>query len=1240
MRHCGCYEHGIPTLKQSLEKGHLLGTGFNHDLGDPFKGKLISVPPPTEDYAVSLLTDYNRKCTDPLMFLLNRSENVAPGIGSTTFLAPEFRNRWDKWMEDLEPGLVPCRLCSLGLPHDAFSKTQVQDWNRRGVRARPRCRNCLEAVSSVRSGAGSPSVQDDTCDLDPTGILADEAGRLTGNAEEIDDLLQRAWGPIFAMYVDGGEPDWEEFEKRFGEHFRSAVMNVSDITGPELRIEGWRVEELAALSDLLLDRLAEFYNVVERTATWPHSLERAVVSLIPKGQGSRPLDLRPISDLKGWQELWATSGQHAFRADHSTEDVFWVLALQVEAALLDCRHLYGLKFDFANRILGRLNTMYLKLVRRFKFAGSVGKEFRATNGILQGCISVILLNALLSVWARAVEAEVTGVSADTFADDVGVSSYEPASTQLAADLTNEFARLTNQELSIKKSFSFTTAVSMDPVFVAGEALQIKRHADVLGASISFDGSTQAGKSKDKATQATLLANRLFWLPLSWEQKSQVAKALVMGKVLFGSSVADADIMSLKKLRSAIVRALWSKRSRFRCLEIVFTFLAPGHQLDPMWALAHHAIMVAQSMLQRRPELRDMFAAVWRARQTERSRLPGPVGKLVAAATLMGLSWGSALELRKGDGDTMDVLLSSRGELGHFLREGMRRVCWHRAAERRADMAGLEGVVDVDATVSLLRTRSCEYVHQGILRNILAGSLAFGHRLFKAGILPDDRCRFCSAGCPETAVHMFWECPAWQSERGKHSLAIGSYRSDWPNYFKLCGIMTAEVALLPLSSMSEHSVAALATAPDAHLDHEHPAETLLEGKVVVYTDGACVRNQHKALRRAGYGAFWGPGHIQNWSAPLRGRCKRNQRAELQAVVHVLQHEARDVHIKSDSEYVVKGFLHHRLAWRALGWRKVSHRDLWQALDELVEARLPGAVRMSKVKGHANYSQGCQGWTASWLLGCPLVFFAGQPVAEDRLSHAFITNVRARQNWSQSCDEAKGSSWDDCEWDDVCQYPTPVVDAYDCEQALGNVSSWPEVKRAWCCSRHGLGCPKQEVAKYDCQRGWVDGAPLWGDEQRYWCCFHTGLGCVSTSKPYDCAAGLENWKAGWSEQKKHWCCENEGTACRVQFDCAAGLANWEHGWTQDKKQWCCRAGHATCIKESHGYDCDADFSRWQAVWPEDKRTWCCHNTDRGCFKVESFTERYDCYNDVPSWDTHRRKWCCEHHRDTCDVGLPAQ
>ncbi|CAE8606749.1 unnamed protein product [Polarella glacialis] len=185
MRQCGCYEHGIPKLKQSLEKGHLLGTGFNHDPDDPFKGKLISVPPPTEDDLVSLLADYNRKCKDPLKFRKHASAQVRNAFGHFPFAAfgygtlteflmkhgfdiPNFDKmaEKDKWMEDLEPGLVPCRLCRLGLPRDAFSKTQVQDWNRLGARTRPRCRNCLEAASSVRSGTGSPSVQDATCDLE------------------------------------------------------------------------------------------------------------------------------------------------------------------------------------------------------------------------------------------------------------------------------------------------------------------------------------------------------------------------------------------------------------------------------------------------------------------------------------------------------------------------------------------------------------------------------------------------------------------------------------------------------------------------------------------------------------------------------------------------------------------------------------------------------------------------------------------------------------------------------------------------------------------------------------------------------------------------------------------------------------------------------------------------------------------------------------------------------------------
>ena len=93
------------------------------------------------------------------------------------------------------------------------------------------------------------------------------------------------------------------------------------------------------------------------------------------------------------------------------------------------------------------------------------------------------------------------------------------------------------------------------------------------------------------------------------------------------------------------------------------------------------------------------------------------------------------------------------------------------------------------------------------------------------------------------------------------------------------------------------------------------------------------------------------HADNYSAPLPGQVQTNQRSELAAVIYVLQSEARDVHVKSDSAYVVNGCCKHRFSWSALGWRKVKNLDLWQELHGLLQSR-PGAVLVTKVKGHAS------------------------------------------------------------------------------------------------------------------------------------------------------------------------------------------------------------------------------------------------------------------------------------------------
>ena len=72
----------------------------------------------------------------------------------------------------------------------------------------------------------------------------------------------------------------------------------------------------------------------------------------------------------------------------------------------------------SDRILKPIRHVYDNLTRRFKFASGVGKPFKTTNGILQGCpLSVVLFNALCSILSKAIEQE-SVVKPESYADDL------------------------------------------------------------------------------------------------------------------------------------------------------------------------------------------------------------------------------------------------------------------------------------------------------------------------------------------------------------------------------------------------------------------------------------------------------------------------------------------------------------------------------------------------------------------------------------------------------------------------------------------------------------------------------------------------------------------------------------------------------------------------------------------------------------------------------------------------------
>ncbi|MFG0251903.1 MAG: ribonuclease HI [Phycisphaerales bacterium JB038] len=127
-------------------------------------------------------------------------------------------------------------------------------------------------------------------------------------------------------------------------------------------------------------------------------------------------------------------------------------------------------------------------------------------------------------------------------------------------------------------------------------------------------------------------------------------------------------------------------------------------------------------------------------------------------------------------------------------------------------------------------------------------------------------------------------------------------------------------------------------------------------IELYTDGACRGNPGPGgwaylTRRAGESQVREDAGAEAETT--------NNRMELMAVIRGLESLAgpAEVHLYSDSVYVVKGLTEWLDGWLAKGWRNaarkpVKNKDLWQRLVQLREEH---ELRAHWVKGHADHPE---------------------------------------------------------------------------------------------------------------------------------------------------------------------------------------------------------------------------------------------------------------------------------------------
>ncbi|MCB6182478.1 ribonuclease HI [Leeia sp. TBRC 13508] len=123
-------------------------------------------------------------------------------------------------------------------------------------------------------------------------------------------------------------------------------------------------------------------------------------------------------------------------------------------------------------------------------------------------------------------------------------------------------------------------------------------------------------------------------------------------------------------------------------------------------------------------------------------------------------------------------------------------------------------------------------------------------------------------------------------------------------------------------------------------------------LTIYTDGACKGNPGPG----GWGAIlcYGEKKKEIWGGEKE---TTNNRMEMSAVIESLKLLKRNcnIHIYTDSQYVLKGMTEWLSGWKARGWKTASkdpvkNSDLWMKLDDLAR---PHDITWHWVKGHAGH-----------------------------------------------------------------------------------------------------------------------------------------------------------------------------------------------------------------------------------------------------------------------------------------------
>ena len=653
---------------------------------------------------------------------------------------------------------------------------------------------------------------------------------------ELHQMMLKDWSPLFNRYLDRQPPQYSDFIAEFPESlsplrehtahnpFSLPRLNSQMITDTIKNLkptapgaDGWNVCEMQSLSHIAIELLTEIFNTIELCAIWPSTLFEVPVAALRKGEGSSPLDIRPISltpilyriwararfftQLQPWHVQWLPSQLRGGAPGRDAVDAFYDLALEAEFCAQTNRPLYGVLYDYTKCFdlvawpvekglltdlgmpLHVLEPMYAyaaNIQRRFKLGSCVGPKFSNTNSISQGCpLAILRINALTGAWARAIanQPSLTQCSVGGYVDDRNLRSTSLQQLHNAIHISEKFDKATDAVLNLKKTHLFATTTAsrkqLSSIKFDGREVTVVKDDKLLGGHLSFTQRRARWLADERAKKYQAVAKRIALCPLNYPAKHTLLATAGATKFNFGLELGSCTRKLEKQVRKVAINAVWAKRAS-KSNDIALTLCFKGHKTDPTQLKFIQPFITARRQLKKHPHIFPQWAHIWLVTQQNRekfndfrSNAVGPSAVLFQAAREMAWDWVEPLVFKVPLGHSRCILLHltdlSDEYFLHILRWGASSLLWRRAAATRKDTRGIQQGVDKNTTLQVLNSNTLLPYDQGILRAILAGGITTQVSKFHARVVSHTACPFCWRD-PETTQHLFWKCPHWQQIR--------------------------------------------------------------------------------------------------------------------------------------------------------------------------------------------------------------------------------------------------------------------------------------------------------------------------------------------------------------------------------------------------------------------------------------------------------------------------------------------